>query len=123
MRKYDGALAFSFKRFYEMQQKCVVPVLCLRLSVSREPVEFIVHWIKAVGPRLGGKGRIGNCIVECLKPSVGILVLRTRKGVPLLYVGYFIAVENHVHLGQGDRGNILLLAVDGNAASRLVRRL
>ena len=122
MRQDDGAFPRAFERCDQVQQECVIAVL-LRWDAVNEAPELVVARVESAGPGLGREGRIGHSEVEGLEPTVLVLEIRCRQGVSAPQLGRRMSVQEHVHPGQRPSGDVHFLAVDRDAAWRLVGRL
>ena len=118
MRHDDRRLAGALERLEHVQQERVVAVL----GWWPAELEAAVVVLQAVAPGLERERRIHDHEVEGPQ-LVAARELRAGDGVALRDVGVLVAVQDHVHLGQRPGGVVLLLAVDGEAARRLGRRL
>ena len=115
----DRALARALERLDQVQQEGVVAVLGRRDAVL-EAAELVVGRVEAAGPGLGGERRIGDGEVEGLEAAVAVLEVRAGERVAPPELGGRVAVQDHVHPGQRPGGVVHLLAVDRDAAGRLV---
>ncbi len=100
-----------------MQQKGEVAVLLGRSGIVavKTPVQ-VVGRVQAVHPGFVTERRIGHGVVEGFElAAVGIGKLRRRQGVALPDLGVGVAVQPHVHHGQGTGGVIVFLAINCNA--------
>ena len=115
----DGALAPALERGDQVQEKGVVAVFGRGEAVLEAPV-LIVGRIEAVGPGFVGKGGIGDGEVEGLEAAVQVLEIGGSQGIATPEFGRRVVVQDQVHPCQRPGGIVLLLAVDGDAARRLI---
>src|SRR5690606_264208 len=94
----------------DVKQECIISVFLRRNPKTREAIEFIFPWIKALHPVSKRKGWISNCVIEGLQLSSVIQKKWIGQGgLSLLNSGCRIVMQDHVHLRQGSRRYILLL--------------
>ena len=109
----------ALERRDQVQQECVIAVLLRRDAVNEAP-ELVVVRVEPAGPGLGGERRIGHGEVEGSEPAVPVLEIRRRQGVGSPQLGGGVSVQEHVHPRQRPGGDVHFLAVDRDAARRLV---
>jgi hypothetical protein len=119
VRQDARALAGAFERPHDVQQVGVVALLGRRCAERGEAFMRVVQRVEAGAPALVREWRIGDDVVERAQVAL-VHELRIGQRVALHDLRFGVVVQDHVHACQAGGGGVLLLAVDGELAARLV---
>ena len=116
-----GGFARALHRADDVQQVGVVALRGGRLAPC-EALERVCRGREAGGPGLVRKWRIGDDVVVGAE-LLAFLELGRGQGVARHDIGRREVVQDHVHVGQARRGDVLLLPFDGDAVPGLAGHL